>query len=43
MLEGKAEPACPLKDAIQTLRVNLAALKSAADNGKWETVLVYEF
>lgn len=33
-IEGTAAPACPLAEAVQTLRVNLAALKSVRD-GCW--------
>jgi len=36
-LEGKAKPLCTLDDGIQTLRVNLAALKSA-DTQAWQEV-----
>ena len=33
-LEGSAEPSCSLQQGLQTLKVNLAALESAA-TGKW--------
>jgi predicted dehydrogenase len=36
-VEGKASVPCSLSEGIQTLRVNLAALKSV-DDGRWETV-----
>lgn len=35
-LEGKAEASCPLDEGLQTLRVNLAALRSLETEG-WET------
>ena len=35
-LEGKAQPSCSLEEGIQTLRVNLAALRSAKSR-VWET------
>lgn len=37
VVEGKAEPLCPLAEALQTLKVNLAALASW-DQGCWQTV-----
>jgi len=37
VLEGKAEPACSVTEALQTLRVNLALL-SAAFNPNWRPV-----
>lgn len=37
-LEGKAEPLCTLEQGRQTLKVNLAALRSADQNSGWETV-----
>jgi predicted dehydrogenase len=36
-LEDRAPPLCTLEEGLQTLRVNLAALRSA-DGGKWENV-----
>lgn len=36
-LEGKGEPLCTLEEGLQTLRVNLAALR-AADKGNWQTI-----
>lgn len=36
-IDGKAPPLCTLDDGIQTLRVNLAALKSA-DTAAWQEV-----
>jgi predicted dehydrogenase len=37
VLDDRAPPLCTLEEALQTLRVNLVALRSA-DNGKWENV-----
>ncbi len=37
LLDGKAEPLCPLADAIDTLKSTLAILESRA-SGKWVTV-----
>jgi len=37
LVEGRAEPACSLREGLQTLRVNLAALQSS-DNGLWVTL-----
>ena len=37
VVEGKAEPLCPLSEGLQTLKVNLAALASA-DEGTWRHV-----
>ena len=37
-VEGKTAPLCSLKEALQTLRVNLAALTSADNRGAWQTV-----
>jgi len=37
VLEGKCEPLCSLDDALQTLRVNLAALRST-ESREWEQV-----
>jgi len=36
-VEGKQPPTCSLKDGLQTLRVNLAALKSL-ESGTWEAI-----
>ena len=36
-VEGKAEPRCTLDEGVQTLRVNLAALR-AADEGTWQQI-----
>jgi predicted dehydrogenase len=36
-VEGKSQPACSLAEGIQTLRVNLAILRSADERG-WQTV-----
>ncbi|MEM7015252.1 MAG: Gfo/Idh/MocA family oxidoreductase, partial [Verrucomicrobiota bacterium] len=36
-IEGKGEVFCNLADAIQTLRVNLASIRSV-DEGCWQTV-----
>ena len=35
--EGKTSPTCSLQDGLQTLRVNLAALRSI-DTGTWQTI-----
>ena len=37
VVEGRAEPLCTLQEAVQTLRVNLAALESA-ETQQWRTV-----
>jgi predicted dehydrogenase len=36
--EGRAAPLCTLRDAWQTLRVNLAALASSDSDGAWQRV-----
>jgi predicted dehydrogenase len=36
-VEGKQPPTCSLEDGLQTLRVNLAALKSV-ETGMWQTI-----
>jgi predicted dehydrogenase len=36
-VEGKQPPTCSLEDGLQTLRVNLAALKSL-ESGTWEAI-----
>jgi predicted dehydrogenase len=36
--EGRAAPLCTLREARQTLRVNLAALVSADHGGAWQTI-----
>jgi predicted dehydrogenase len=36
-VEGKAEPACSLDDALHTLQINLAVLR-AAENRNWQTI-----
>lgn len=33
-LDGRAEPACSIREGLQTLKVNLSALRSAAE-GRW--------
>ena len=38
VIEGKAEPACTVAEALQTLRVNLAVL-DASENPRWRSVL----
>ena len=38
-LEGKAAPLCSLEEGIQTLKVNLAALKSASQNSTWLDII----
>ena len=38
VLEEKQPPLCSLEEGIQTLRVNLAALKSADNQGVWQDV-----
>ncbi len=35
VLEGKSEPLCTLEEGLQTLKVNLAALKSSDENSGW--------
>lgn len=40
-VEGKHQPPCSLEDGLQTLRVNLAALKSV-ETGTWQTIPVEE-
>lgn len=37
VVEGVAEPLCPLEEGLQTLKVNLAALASL-DQGCWQTI-----
>jgi predicted dehydrogenase len=37
VLDGRAEPLCTFDEAVQTLRVNLAALTSV-DQGGWQTI-----
>jgi len=37
-VEGKAEPLCTIQEASQTLKVNLAALKSVDSDSKWVDV-----
>lgn len=37
-VEGRAEPPCTLREGLQTLRVNLAALRSADHGGAWQTL-----
>jgi hypothetical protein len=37
VLERKCQPLCSLDDALQTLRVNLAALRSA-DTHSWQEI-----
>lgn len=40
-VEGKQPPVCSLQDSLQTLRVNLAALKSV-EAGTWQTISARE-
>jgi predicted dehydrogenase len=40
-VEGKQPPTCSLEDGLQTLRVNLAALKSV-ETGTWQTISTEE-
>jgi predicted dehydrogenase len=40
-VEGKQPPTCSLQDGVQTLRVNLAALKSV-ETGTWQTISAEE-
>lgn len=37
-IEGTAAPLCSLEEGLQTLRVNVAALASAADQGAWKPI-----
>ena len=38
-LEREAEPLCTLEEGVQTLKVNLAAIKSADNKSGWEDVI----
>lgn len=38
-LEGKAEPLCSLREGLQSLRVNIAALESMDENSYWKEVI----
>ncbi len=37
LIDGRGEPSCTLKEAVQTLQANLAVLASAED-GTWKGV-----
>lgn len=39
--EGKGPPLCSLREALQTLRVNLAALRSTDQGGTWQAITAH--